>query len=174
MITWCHQATSHYLNQCSTSSVTPYGITWGQYINSLWPSDAIRHQASWSALILVMPRHLFRTKPLPEPMWTCQLYPEGWKSEKSESKYQRFFQSRPCIWKCPLYNGSHFVSARDYFVYVPNQWETMIQCNDVSHWLSAYTKRFLLSLNAFSPSYEYEIPTYYSRIWHSSVGVNLP
>ena len=35
---------------------------------------------------------------------------------------------------------------RDYFVYAPNQWETTLQCNIVSHWLGAYTKRSLPGL----------------------------
>ena len=29
---------------------------------------------------------------------------------------------------------------RDHFVHMPSQWETMLQCNVVSHWLDAYTK----------------------------------
>ena len=28
----------------------------------------------------------------------------------------------------------------DHFVYVPSQWETTLQCNVISHWLSTYTK----------------------------------
>ena len=35
--------------------------------------------------------------------------------------------------------------SRDHFVNVPSQWETMLQCNIVSHWLGAYTKSSLLS-----------------------------
>ena len=31
-------------------------------------------------------------------------------------------------------------SIRDYFVYAPSQWVAMLQCNDVSYWLRAYTK----------------------------------
>ena len=27
---------------------------------------------------------------------------------------------------------------RDYFVYVPNQWETTLHCNVISHWLGAF------------------------------------
>ena len=34
-------------------------------------------------------------------------------------------------------------NTRDYFVYAPNQWETTLQCNVVSHWLAAYTKQSL-------------------------------
>ena len=30
--------------------------------------------------------------------------------------------------------------GRDHFVYAPSQWETTLQCNIISHWLSAYTK----------------------------------
>ena len=33
---------------------------------------------------------------------------------------------------------------RDYFVNVPSQWETTLQCNVVSHWLGAFTKWSLL------------------------------
>ena len=35
-----------------------------------------------------------------------------------------------------LWNGSH----RDKCVYAPNQWETTVQCNVVSHWLGTFTK----------------------------------
>ena len=37
VMAWCHQATSHYLNQCWTRSPTPYGITGPQWVNSLAP-----------------------------------------------------------------------------------------------------------------------------------------
>ena len=30
---WCHQATSHYLNQCWPRSMSPYGITRPQWVN---------------------------------------------------------------------------------------------------------------------------------------------
>ena len=35
VMAWCHQATSHYLNQCWPSYMLPYGITRGQWVNSL-------------------------------------------------------------------------------------------------------------------------------------------
>ena len=31
-------------------------------------------------------------------------------------------------------------NSRDHFVYAPSQWETMLHCNVVSHWLGACTK----------------------------------
>ena len=39
---------------------------------------------------------------------------------------------------CLICKSSH---CRDYFVYAPKQWETTLQCNIISHWLGAYTKR---------------------------------
>ena len=35
VMAWCHQATSHYLNQCWPRSPTPYGVTRPQWVNSL-------------------------------------------------------------------------------------------------------------------------------------------
>ena len=35
-------------------------------------------------------------------------------------------------------------SPMDFFMYAPSQWETTLQCNVVSHWLCAYTKRSLI------------------------------
>ena len=40
-------------------------------------------------------------------------------------------------------------SPRDHFVNAPNQWETTLQCNVVSHWLGAYTKWPLLSMPCY-------------------------
>ena len=37
-MTWCHQLTSHYLNQCWPRSLSPYGITRPQWVNQLYPS----------------------------------------------------------------------------------------------------------------------------------------
>ena len=51
---WCRQATSYYLNQCWPRSQTPYGITRPQWVNSLWPSDAIWWNRSGSTLVQVM------------------------------------------------------------------------------------------------------------------------
>ena len=33
VMVWCHQATSHYLNQCWPRSMTPYGVTRRQWVN---------------------------------------------------------------------------------------------------------------------------------------------
>ena len=30
--------------------------------------------------------------------------------------------------------------CRDHFVYAPSQWEVMLQCNTVSHWLGSHTE----------------------------------
>ena len=52
------------------------------------------------------------------------------------------------------FNGPYFELqkspiSRDNFVYVPSQWEMMLQCNIVSHWLGAYTKLSLHILPSF-------------------------
>ena len=41
VMAWCHQATSHYLSQCWSRSLLPYGVTRPEWVNSLWLSDAI-------------------------------------------------------------------------------------------------------------------------------------
>ena len=50
VMAWCCQATSHYLSQCWPRSMSPYGVTRPQWVNSLRPSDAILHQRSMSTL----------------------------------------------------------------------------------------------------------------------------
>ena len=45
VMAWCHQATSHYLNQYWPRSLSPYGVTRPQRVNSLRPSDASWRQA---------------------------------------------------------------------------------------------------------------------------------
>ena len=37
VIAWCRQATSHYLSQCWPKSLSPYNVTWPQWINPLAP-----------------------------------------------------------------------------------------------------------------------------------------
>ena len=34
------------------------------------------------------------------------------------------------------------ISSRDHFLHSPNQWETTLHCNVLSHWLGVYTKWF--------------------------------
>ena len=37
VMAWCHQAASHYLSQCCPKSLSPYGVTRPQWVNSLAP-----------------------------------------------------------------------------------------------------------------------------------------
>ena len=43
VMAWCRQATSHYLSQCWPRSLTPYGVTRPQWVNSLaiWDVEII-------------------------------------------------------------------------------------------------------------------------------------
>ena len=43
VMAWCHQATSHYLSQCWLSSLSPYGVTRPQWVNSSPPGQNGRH-----------------------------------------------------------------------------------------------------------------------------------
>ena len=43
VMAWCHQVTSHYLNQCWLWSLSPYGVTWPQ-----WVRIFIYHWNHWS------------------------------------------------------------------------------------------------------------------------------
>ena len=89
VMAWCRQATSHYLSQCWPSSMSPYGVTRPQWVNTLWSSDAICRHRIQSTLVQVTACHLTppsrylnwqcwliislspdRTKPLPKPMLT--------------------------------------------------------------------------------------------------------
>ena len=51
VMAWCHQATSHYLNQCWQRSPMPYGITRPQWVktNGL---DALSHYSWWHWFII--------------------------------------------------------------------------------------------------------------------------
>ena len=48
VMAWCRQATSHYLSQCWSRSLSPYGVTRPEWVNSLRPSDALWHHRSES------------------------------------------------------------------------------------------------------------------------------
>ena len=40
---------------------------------------------------------------------------------------------------CGLFCLGYIGSSRDYSVYAPSQWEMVLHCNAISHWLGAYT-----------------------------------
>ena len=50
VMSWCHQATSHYLSQCWPRSMLPYGVTRPQWVNSLVPVIASQILC-WPALV---------------------------------------------------------------------------------------------------------------------------
>ena len=43
VMAWCRQATSHYLSQCWPSSMSPYGVTRPQWVNSSPPEQNGSH-----------------------------------------------------------------------------------------------------------------------------------
>ena len=53
-----------------------------------------------------------------------------------------------CHFKCV--SDNHICEYRDHFVNAPSQWETMLYCHVVCHWLGAYTKWSLWIVKAFA------------------------
>ena len=64
VMAWCHQARSHYLTQCWPSSMMPFGVTRPQWVNSLWPSDAIWCQKHLSHAIIKTNDDIFTIRSL--------------------------------------------------------------------------------------------------------------
>ena len=62
VMAWCHQAASHYLGQCWSRSMLPYGITRPQWVNYC---GLLMHMTSYNLVNIGS-----GTKPLPEPMLT--------------------------------------------------------------------------------------------------------
>ena len=57
VMAWCHQARSHYLNQCWTSSISPYGVTKPQWVLKHMVAyfrkrHYIKHLSRWKMLRL--------------------------------------------------------------------------------------------------------------------------
>ena len=74
VMAWCRQATSHYLSQCWTRFMSPYGITRPQWVNLSRHGDAYVHE------------------------WTRSYL-------RADSRF------------------------------APSQWQTVLLCSNVSHWL---------------------------------------
>ena len=77
VMAWCHQATSHYLSQCWTRSMSPYGIIRPQWVKAsacILIHSFFTEVCSWgsniSALAPAMAWCQISTKPLPELMVT--------------------------------------------------------------------------------------------------------
>ena len=49
-----------------------------------------------------------------------------------------------------VFPGPSAMGCRDHFMYAPNQWEMMLQCNVVSHWLGV-CKKWSLGMDMLSP-----------------------
>ena len=137
----------------------------------LRPSDTYMCRRAGSSLVQVMDCHMFCTKPLPEPMLIDGQFDA---QESSSVKLKSKFHCRKCNSKCYLQNGSHFVwplwinlCPEEFFMasvictsvspssicqplyrsdsrLTPSQWEMLLQCNTVSHWLGENLESALL------------------------------
>ena len=50
VMAWCRQATSHYLSQCWPRSMSPYGVTRPQWVNTKHEVRACFHLHGWAGL----------------------------------------------------------------------------------------------------------------------------
>ena len=50
------------------------------------------------------------------------------------------------LWSISLCTVSMMRMRRNHFMYAPSQWEMMLHCNVISHWLGAYTKWSLMHI----------------------------
>ena len=60
VMTWCRQATSHYLSQCWPRSMSPNGVIRLQWVNPLRPCNAYRYYWTQSSLVQIMTCFLVR------------------------------------------------------------------------------------------------------------------
>ena len=69
VMTWCHQATSHYLSLCWPRIMSPYGVTRPQWVNVM-SADGLAMQMAWTSAAMILT--LFNQKyPGPvQPGWT--------------------------------------------------------------------------------------------------------
>ena len=53
VMAWCRQATSHYLSQCWSRSMSPNDVARPQWVNSLWSRELIWRHRCWLTLAQV-------------------------------------------------------------------------------------------------------------------------
>ena len=83
VMAWCRQATSHYLSQCWPSSMSPYGITRPQWINSSCYRVKIFTFRNFLKFFTGFP---FQTV-IPFSVWGrffCW-FPRGWRTTRSQN-----------------------------------------------------------------------------------------
>ena len=90
VMAWCCQATSHYLSQCWPRSLSPYGVTRPQWVNSLWPSNTIWRHRSGSTLAEIMACCLTAPSHYLNQCW-CLINEVVWHS--SESSFRAIAQA---------------------------------------------------------------------------------
>ena len=122
--------------------MSPYGITGPQWVNSLWPSYAIIHLASWSTLIQVLTCCLLDTKPLPEPtLIHFQLNPKEQTSANLNQNRKKFIQET--TFGNVICNTSicHFVQASIYWAINTNMKFEIFSFQRIfgSYWLCTWS-----------------------------------
>ena len=87
-------------------------------------------------------------------MFLCEITLHIYRKESLQSwiswvSYGMSIQSTISYRKLTMLQLDCFVFHMDHYVYAPSQWEMMLHCNIISHWLGAYTKLSLISYHMF-------------------------
>ena len=95
VMAWCHQATSHYLNQCWPSSMLPYDVSRGYHIN-----ECVNLSSNWS----LNPTVIHLNSNLSWWCWfhTTETYCGGWYPSDLAPGHQQ-----PLCWPRPEHNARH-------------------------------------------------------------------
>ena len=136
VMAWCHQATSHYLSQCSRS-LAPYGITRPQCVKAY--SRASEKNFSFSAKyeaqnVFFSFIHSFQNFSFSAPRSAHSIFRRpGLQHNCICSLHCSYKSIKPKKMYCASMTQVHLANA-------PSQWEMTLHCNVASHWLGAYTK----------------------------------
>ena len=148
VMAWCRQATSHCLSQCWPRSMSPYGVTWSQWVNGLHCtfSQLLTRTCPCGRRWNVAPTTARRV--LCGRWWTWLLIMAVCETPPSIDASRSLMSVRDTStseWaKKQKIPHSHYgdkmmlvMSYRADSRFAPSQWETSLQSNTVSHWLGA-------------------------------------
>ena len=84
VMTWCCQATSHYLSQCWPRFMSPYGVTRSQWVSTLKPKQNGRYISGdifkcdcfkWKCILIQTSLKLIPEEPIDNiPAWSKKVY----------------------------------------------------------------------------------------------------
>ena len=127
---WCHEATSHYLNQCWPSSVAL--LVHSEFCQLFF--DLVFQDFMWCPFADSTMVDIYKKWISQDVVYRPDLIVTGYATVSKDFKRLS-----------ALKHLSDFSLTRAGSRFAPSQWETVLLCNDVSHWLGANLKSALLT-----------------------------